>query len=233
VSPSDLSDSLFLNPAWHALRTKHRHFAIGTGAATRYPADVAPVAALSEPSAGPLEDLRALLVPGEAVWLFGQGFPEVEGLAYGRTLDCLHMFIPADAPLAEPISAVEDLSSANGAEMVALTDIAFPGFFRPRTYEMGSYFGIRSTKGELIAMAGERLMLEGFPEISAVCTHPDYRGRGYAEGLVTHLIRRHRRQGLQSWLHVVTTNHVAHRLYERMGFQTVRQITLTSVSRSV
>ena len=67
--------------------------------------------------------------------------------------------------------------------MVALTDLVFPGFFRPRTLEMGSYFGIYDGS-RLAAMAGERMRLDGYQELSAVCTHPDYTGRGYAQRLL-------------------------------------------------
>jgi hypothetical protein len=64
--------------------------------------------------------------------------------------------------------------------MIALTDLVFPGFFRPRTLEMGSYLGIYDGR-RLAAMAGERMRLDGYQELSAVCTHPDYTGRGYAQ----------------------------------------------------
>jgi predicted GNAT family acetyltransferase len=114
--------------------------------------------------------------------------------------------------------------------MIALTDAAFPGFFRARTCEMGSYFGIRSN-GRLIAMGGERITLDGYPEISGICTHPDHRGKGYAENLIWHLVRNHRREGLVSWLHVSATNQRAIDLYRRMGFTEAREVTLHLVSR--
>jgi predicted GNAT family acetyltransferase len=78
--------------------------------------------------------------------------------------------VPAPTPTADNVP----LSNANTQEMVALTTLAFPGFFRSRTCEMGSYHGVRSPSGELIAMAGERLQLDGHSEISAVCTHPSF-----------------------------------------------------------
>ena len=86
--------------------------------------------------------------------------------------------------------------------MVALTTLAFPSFFRSRTCEMGSYYGVRSCTGELLAMGGERLQLDGYSEISALCTHPSFRGQGFAVRLIWHLVRNHRRDGLVSWLHV-------------------------------
>jgi predicted GNAT family acetyltransferase len=115
--------------------------------------------------------------------------------------------------------------------MVALTDLAFPGFFRSRTCEMGSYYGVRSS-GELIAMGGERLTLDGYPEISGICTHPAHRGKGHAANLIWHLVRNHRREGLVSWLHVSAENHHAIGLYLRMGFTVARKVKLHRLCRN-
>jgi len=116
--------------------------------------------------------------------------------------------------------------------MVALTTLAFPGFFRHRTCDMGAYYGVRSG-GELIAMGGERLMLDGYSEISGVCTHPSHRGKGLAASLIWHLARNHRRDGLVSWLHVGADNHHAIELYLRLGFRTIRRVTIHRISRMV
>ncbi len=102
--------------------------------------------------------------------------------------------------------------------MVALTDVAFPGYFRPRTYILGRYFGIE-IDGQLIAMAGERLALPGYREISAVCTHPAHTGKGYAATLIQHLMRIHAAAGLRSFLHVSQSNQRAIALYERLGYK--------------
>jgi len=227
---TDLPESLFANPVWSALHTKHRHFALTAGDACRYPADVAPFAAVASPSADALLQLHSLLAPGESVWIVGESHPQPAKLAFEQTLLCLQMVLPAE--LVPPASTIEilPLSNDHAPEMVALTDLAFPGFFRSRTCEMGSYFGIRSN-GQLIAMGGERLTLEGYPEISGICTHPDHRGKGYAESLIWHLVRNHRREGLVSWLHVSATNQRAIDLYRRMGFTEVRRVTLNLVSR--
>jgi len=227
---TDLPESLFANPVWSALHTKHRHFALTAGDACRYPADVAPFAAVASPSADALLQLHSLLAPGESVWIVGESHPQPAKLAFEQTLLCLQMVLPAE--LVPPASTIEilPLSNDHAPEMVALTDLAFPGFFRSRTCEMGSYFGIRSN-GQLIAMGGERFTLEGYPEISGICTHPDHRGKGYAESLIWHLVRNHRREGLVSWLHVSATNQRAIDLYRRMGFTEVRRVTLNLVSR--
>jgi predicted GNAT family acetyltransferase len=229
---------LFANPAWNALQTRHRHFAVCAGEACRYPSDVAPFAAVAEPTPTALRQLHSLLEPGESLWLAGDYRPQictqVPELSFVETLECLQMMLPESiVPPASPTeqtTEIRPLSKANAAEMVALTEIAFPGFFRQRTCEMGSYYGVRSS-GELIAMAGERLMLDGYPEISGVCTHPEHRGKGLAASLIWRLVRDHRRDGLISWLHVGSANQRAVDLYLRMGFKKVREITLHRVLR--
>jgi predicted GNAT family acetyltransferase len=230
---SDLPESLFLNPVWHALQTRHSHFANSTADAWRYPADVVPLAAVSAPGADAMRQLHALLAPGESTWIIGEQYPQVPQLTCEETLQCFQMVLPANAnlPALSPTIDIVPLSSANAHEMVALTTLAFPGFFRSRTCEMGSYYGVRSPSGELIAMGGERLQLDGYSEISAVCTHPSFRGQGFAAGIIWHLVRNHRRDGLVSWLHVGCANHRAIKLYLEMGFQLVRNVTLHCISR--
>jgi ribosomal protein S18 acetylase RimI-like enzyme len=228
---SDLPEDLFANPVWHALTTKHRHLASWSGSACRYPADVAPFAALQTPGTAPLQDLRALLETSESVWLVGPEFPQAAGLSFESTLPCLQMVLPADREVPSSNAEIVKLSEADAADMVALTDIAFPGFFRPCTWRMGSYYGVRFD-GNLAAMAGERLQLEGYPEISGVCTHPEFRGRGLATELIWHLVRAHRRDGVVSWLHVGSANRHAIDLYLTLGFRIVREVTLHRVMRT-
>jgi len=100
----------------------------------------------------------------------------VPQLTCGDTLQCFQMVLPSDLSAPSPTIDIVPLSSANAQEMVALTTLAFPGFFRSRTCEMGSYYGVRSSSGKLIATGGERLEHDGYSEISAICTHPSFRG---------------------------------------------------------
>jgi len=105
-----------------------------------------------------------------------------------------------------------------------------PGPFFRRTPELGSYLGVRE-KGELVAMAGERLRPLGHTEISAVCTHPEYRGRGYASSLVSMLIQRITKRDEIPFLHVRTENIGAIRVYEKLGFKTRRIINIAIVKK--
>jgi predicted GNAT family acetyltransferase len=227
---ADLPESLFVNPILTALQTRHRHLALWTGEACRYPADVAPFAAVTEPDAKALTELSSLLTEGESVWIVGQDYPHVPELVLEATLACLQMVLEEGAlPAADP--EIEQLTDDDAHDMVALTDLAFPGFFRSRTCEMGAYYGVRRG-GELIAMGGERLLLDGYSEISGLCTHPAHRGKGLAAGLIGHLARAHRSEGVASWLHVTSENRHAIELYERIGFRRVREIVLHRVLRS-
>jgi ribosomal protein S18 acetylase RimI-like enzyme len=226
-----LSEALFSNPVWHALQGPHRHLAIGDGDACRYPADVSPFAAVGAPTEPAFEALRELLVPDESVWIVDPG-QIGRGLAVVERLDCVQMVWAAESPPSSESPHVVPLSAADAQAMVALTDVAFPGFFRAATYRMGSYCGIR-VDGELVAMGGERLQLDGYPELSGICTHPAHRGRGLATDVIRHLVRAQRRDGLRPWLHVGAQNTRAIALYEWLGFARVRTITLGRVVRDL
>jgi predicted GNAT family acetyltransferase len=112
--------------------------------------------------------------------------------------------------------------------MIALTALTDPGPFRTRTIECGRYLGVRRD-GELIAMAGERQRLPGFVEISAVCTHPDFRGQGLAGRLVRAVAAGIERDGARPFLHTGATNTTAIRLYEALGFTVSNRMAVTIV----
>jgi len=227
---TELPEFPFLNPVWHALHGPHRHLAIVEGDACRYPADVAPFVAIESPTERALEDLRMLLAPEESVWIVDcrRAMP---GLNVVDSLECVQMIFPTDANPPQQSHEVVPLAAENAREMVALTDLAFPGFFRSRTYLMGSYCGIR-LGGELVAMGGERLRLPGHPELSGICTHPAHRGKGFARDAIGYLVRHHRRAGLRSWLHVGAANTHAINLYGSLGFRRVRNLILDRIVRS-
>jgi predicted GNAT family acetyltransferase len=131
-------------------------------------------------------------------------------------------------PAAQPFQALP-LSTVDVPEMLALTAATAPGPFLPRTIELGRYFGIRSDDGRLAAMAGERLQLSAFTEISAVCTDTNFRGLGDAKGLVSMLASKLFSEGKMPFLHVNPDNG-AKVVYEKIGFRMRTRIRLTVIS---
>ncbi|HWE51538.1 MAG TPA: GNAT family N-acetyltransferase [Bryobacteraceae bacterium] len=223
-------ESMLDHLPWHALRTEHARFACQAGSACRYPGEVAPFAATADYGVRAMQELALLLAPGEIVYLMGDAPAKVRGVIYGDVFPCLQMVLPefVDSGPAHD-SGIELLTQADAADMVELTRVAFPGFFRLRTCEMGVYYGIRAG-GELIAMAGERMALPGYREVSGVCTHPAHRGKGYAVELIEHLLRVHARADLRSFLHVSQANTTAIPIYRRLGFAIRREVLLYPVS---
>jgi ribosomal protein S18 acetylase RimI-like enzyme len=227
---SELPLALFSNPVWHALHGPHRHLARIADGACRYPADVSPFAAIGGATNRAFDALRSLLAPQESVWIVDYG-RTAPGLGVVENLECMQMVLRSEAELPGESQKVLPLTDSHADEMIALTDVAFPGFFRAGTCRMGSYCGVRMD-GKLIAMGGERLRLQGYPELSAICTHPEHRGKGLATAVIAHLLRLHRRDGLRSWLHVGARNSHAMDLYEDLGFQRVRTLMLHRIVRT-
>jgi predicted GNAT family acetyltransferase len=111
-----------------------------------------------------------------------------------------------------------------------LTKLTRPGPFGPKTLELGEYFG-RFEGSRLVAMAGERMFAGALREISGVCTHPDFQGRGYARRLVRKLIHREGRRNETPFLHVMRDNASARQLYERLGFRVYQESVVRVIAR--
>jgi ribosomal protein S18 acetylase RimI-like enzyme len=209
------------NPIFTALGTKQSHFAENYGVLRRFPPEVTPLGGFPEPNAEGLSVVRGLLAAGGGLGLFLPKRMEApEGLEIMLEGALLQMILENDARL-EPNRKSYDfieLGQADVPEMVELATLTKPGPFATRTREMGTYLGIRED-WKLVAMAGERLKLPGYTEISAVCTHPDHLGHGYAGFLMTILAQRIRERHEIPILHVRPENTRAVQLYERLGFR--------------
>jgi predicted GNAT family acetyltransferase len=121
-----------------------------------------------------------------------------------------------------------DLGPADVGEMLALVELTQPGPFAVRTVELGGYVGVFDGD-QLVAMAGQRLAPPGFREVSAVCTHPDFRGRGLAAGLTALVARRILDRGERPFLHHASDNDAARRVYEAIGFEFRRQVVFAAL----
>jgi len=204
------------NPVWHSLATQHAPLAITAPGAAKYPPAVAPFAAVgAEPGRSGMQ-LASLLEDRESVYLVGVAPESPPGWTLEPQRPCLQMI--CDLPPADIRGRpVTEMSAMQRDDMLALTALVFPGFFRPRTLEMGRYLGIYDGR-RLAAMAGERMRLDGFQEISAVCTHPDYTGRGHAKRLVSLVCRGAFERGFVPFLHVYHDNVRAIAVYRQLGF---------------
>lgn len=221
------------NPIWHSLRTEHAALALGDGRARRYPSHIGPLSGV--PAHGE-ENFAALgaLAPEDVVVLFSvEPICAPEGWTELRRFEVVQM-VRLDRPAApEPAKfdkgGMRRLTADDAPAMVALAELTEPGPFRLRTLELGGFYGI--FEGErLVAMAGRRMHLPGLIEVSAVCTHPEARGRGYARLLMERVIAEIESEGKTAFLHSLEGN-PAIRIYERLGFrwrQTFRGAALKS-----
>jgi len=219
------------NPLWHALTTRQAHLAHGSGGFRRFPGAIAPFAAVPEAGIDIGRELDRYVADDERVCLIGvlpavpdgwlaEGADEIVQMAWERTPD-------AEALAETPV----ELGEADADDMVALTNLVFPGYFRPQTYRLGHYYGLR-IDGQLVAMAGERMAVPGMTEVSAVCTHAAHTGKGYAAGLSAHVIAGIRARGETPFLHAGIRNARAIALYQRLGFVLVRTLGLVWLRRA-
>jgi ribosomal protein S18 acetylase RimI-like enzyme len=213
------------NAIWHALNTTHARFAEGDDLARRYPVAMCPLAAIASPSPAAYRRLAGLVQPGGVAALVSDVPPAApEGWTLIWALELAQMVADSFHPAGKSHSFVE-LGQGDVPAMMELCTLTRPGPFGPRTHELGTYLGVK-VEGALVAMGGERMRLPGFTEISAVCTHPEHRGRGYAQALVTELARQIKKRGETPFLHVKTDNTDAIHVYEKLGFHTRRHAHL-------
>jgi len=227
--PTD--EALLDNPVYVALCGAHARLAQVRGRARRYPADIAPFLALpSPPSAEDWRDATGLVARGTYAAVAHSGAELPEAWQAVGAFDLVQMIgervTGAGCPEATPLGA------ADVPEMLELVAQTEPGPFLTRTIELGDYLGIRRD-GALVAMAGERFQLDGWTEISAVCTRPDHRGRRLASQLIGALVASIELRSQRVFLHVLSTNTGAIRLYEKLGFRVRQSSTMTVVTREL
>ncbi|MCH0542298.1 GNAT family N-acetyltransferase [Streptomyces sp. MUM 203J] len=217
------------DPVGASLGGHHSHLARRVGRAATYLPDVATFVSVStEPGPAEWDDLARLLGPGGFADMFSCPATPPPDWEPVFTLEGRQMIwagsTPTGPPSAGPRDEVAELDADSVPEMLGLVARAQPGPFWPRTHELGTYLGVHDG-GTLVAMAGERLRPPGWTEISAVCTAPEARGRGYAARLVSALVTRILGRGERPFLHVAEANSGAIALYERLGFVTRKPVT--------
>ncbi|CAL2094340.1 GNAT family N-acetyltransferase [Tenacibaculum sp. 190524A02b] len=209
------------NPIWHSLCETHEKFAITYNNVKFYHPDICPFGAFTH-----FEDTQqAMLKYAELTkdfFIVGETPKKPASILFDKAVPCEQMVLEA---LAEPTYShtIEKLTENHIQEIYDLVWLVMPGYYKKRTFEMGDYYGI-FIDNKLVAITGERLQLNEFIEVSAVVTHPNYTRRGLAKQLVAHTCKKILDKGKIPILHVADKNVSAIKLYEKLGFKSIRKM---------
>ena len=218
-------------PIWASLTTHHTRLSEGNALARRFVRDVNLLAAARDDGPDAMQALASLAAPGESLFLLQ--VPDVlipPGLIEVKSAKGVQMVAARSMQTEALDSDVVTLGDDDAPEMLALAQLTQPGPYVQRTHRMGTFIGIR-VDGRLAAMAGERMRFPGYTEVSGVCTHPDFRGRGYARRLSTLVAARIEARGERPFLHAWKSNVAAISLYESLGFELRTEVNVTVVKR--
>ncbi len=217
-------------PVWNALTSRQAHLARGDARALRFAPDYGLFAAGADLTAASLAGLAPLIPPDAGIALVETAAVEAPPGTTVLQHRAIHQMVAQRIAPDMVDFAVVPLGDADAAEMLALATLTEPGPFFRRTHQLGDFVGVRQD-GRLVAMAGERMKPEGFTEVSGVCTHPGFRGRGYAGGLMRIVAGRIAARGETPFLHVWADNPGAIALYETLGYRLRRALVLTVLAR--
>lgn len=213
------------NPAWNALITGNKAFSGGNDIARYFPKEVSPFVGTPERSA---ENFNLLydIIPFESYFIFIAPHDIVipEQWTIVQYLKCLQMVFEGEVPTDIADEDLVPLMEQHVPQMLELTKLTNPGPFAEETIRFGHYRGIFDGE-QLVAMAGQRLNPTPYAEISAVCTHPDYLGRGYAGKLLMNQVKRIKAASEIPFLHVKAENERAIKVYEKLGFVTRKEMS--------
>ena len=215
-------------PVWNALTTRQADLAISSGAAVRIDSAYGPFAAARDTSEEALAALLATLEgPEDRIGIVErEAWPMPSGLRVLGGGDLVQMIFGGPESDAPDDPRIELLQEDDAPEMAALAHATEPGPWGSKTHLYGDYFGIR-IDGRLASMAGERLKLPGFAELSGVSTWPEFRGRGLAGALTRRVVRGFLERGDTPFLHCYAANVGAVALYEKLGFHVRARMTFT------
>lgn len=220
------------NIAWHALVGPHAAYAAGEGAVRRYARGFSPIIAFADLQAPDFDTLAAHVDVDEH--FYTAGWRGAAPAGWQVEVDATMLQMVWDGPPPEAGGAPEAMPlsvGAHGAAALELATLTKPGPFGPRTLELGDYIGVFDG-AHLVAMAGERMRAGPLIEISGVCTRPGWQGRGLARRLMEKLVRRQVQRGQTPFLHVMTHNENAVRLYRAMGFREHQVLPVRVVFRT-
>lgn len=218
-------------PVWSSLTTRQAHLAVGGPRAMRFDADHALFAAGADAGAEAAEAVGALIPEGGLVGLVEAGPVALPSSARVVTqAACVQMTLGGMTAARGPEPDWIGLGEADAPEMLALATLTEPGPFFSKTHRLGDFVGVR-IDGRLAAMAGERMKPDGFTEVSGVCAHPDFRGRGLAGALMRIVTERILARGETPFLHAYAHKPEALALHQAVGFAVRTPMTFTVLSR--
>jgi len=220
------------NITWHTLAGPHAKYASGTDDARRYAQGFSPIVGFADTTQPNFAALARFCESGEHFYCDGWSGAAPIGWHIDSESTMFKMIWEADVPASDEAPDAVPLGVEHAMQALDLATLTRPGPFGPRTIELGEYFGCFDGS-RLVAMAGERMHAGSLREISGVCTHPDFQGRGLARRLMIKLVRRQMRRNETPFLHVMRDNSSAHRLYKRMGFRDYRETVVRVISPSL
>lgn len=219
-------------PVWATLTTYHASLSEGNELARRFLPDVNLFASSCDNTPASLQALALLVKPEESVLVLQ--VPKIVipvGLVEVKATEGVQMVATRSLAGGLADEDIRMLTETDVPEMLELARLTEPGPFLPRTHRMGAFFGIR-IEGRLAAMAGERMRLPGYTEVSGVCTHPDFRGRGLARRLSAMVAARIEARGERPFLHSWKANQAAISLYEALGFEFRTDVNVSVLRRA-
>ena len=222
-------ESMLDEPIWNALRGSQSKYSVGGDTAKRYQHDVVPFASFANLESPDWAALGKLVTIGERLLIPAMAVPDDSGfkaLQIGAVRQ--YVYRAKMPPSVRDDILVTNLAPSDIPEMLSLAEEAQLGAMARRALDLGRFIGIRSS-GRLIAMAGERLQVGKYREISEVCTAPDHAGRGLATCLVSYLATDIIKRGEVPILHVLVDNVRAIAVYERIGFEYRKDIGIQFV----
>lgn len=222
-------NELLNNIVWNSMNGAQKQFTVGTERVRRFSQGFSPIIGFSGPEQDDISTLEPYCNPGEVFYtdLWQQPAPKHWQIEMEESM--FKMLWQGAMQIDEPAIQAERLQSQHVDQALELTEITHPGPFAERTIELGNFYGVFNEQ-QLIAMAGERFQAGKLQEISSLCTHPDFRGRGLAKQLTLKLISQQLRRGKTPFLHVISNNQPAFELYRKLGFKPVLETTVRVVS---
>ncbi|WP_310379524.1 GNAT family N-acetyltransferase [Flavobacterium sp.] len=218
------------NPVWFSLSETHKNFAIDSETIKFYHPDYCPFGGFvnSENTANPISEYAR---ETESFYIIGQKLILPNHLKLNDELIC-HQMIIYEKIVTVINDEIVKLDEKHLDDLLALVKIVYPEYFKKKTYTLGNYYGIYKDN-QLVAVTGERMQMNDFTEVSAVITHPNHTGKGYAKQLVSHTVNAILNQGKTPFLHVSESNIGAIKLYEKLGFQTRKKISVWNIIKNV